>query len=322
MEYRGKQDLWLKTRPDVMKTLLESAIVQSAESSNRIEGVEVERTRLRPLLLGTSRPQNRSEEEVLGYKNALLRIFKKYNSIEINPATIKILHKIAQSGLSGDAGQWKERNNSILELHPTGDQSIRFTPTSAKETPKAVALLCDRYRKTIEDQSFPDLAAIAAFILDFLCIHPFRDGNGRVSRLLTTLLLCQQGYGVGRFISLERLVEQSKEDYYEVLLSSSKQWHTGKHDVLPWFNYFMSILKRAYSELAERVDLTRGADDQSSIIRQIIGEQLGSFSLSDIHALVPSASSALIKKILSEMKKEGFIQLSGKGRGAQWRSLA
>ena len=211
MEARGKQDLWIRQKPEVLEVLREQAIIQSAESSNRIEGVTVAANRLRPLLIARARPLDRSEEELAGYRIALDWIYSRKNRVAITPAVIRRLHALAQGGSSGDAGEWKKRDNEIIEILPTGERSLRFVPVSAKRTPVVVDMLCRRYREITYAEGVPPLLTLATFILDLLCIHPFRDGNGRVSRLTTTLLLQSHGFQVARYVSLERLIEQSKE---------------------------------------------------------------------------------------------------------------
>ena len=194
----------------------EQAIVQSVESSNRIEGITVPH-RLRPLVIGKARPRDRSEEELAGYRAALDWIFSRKNRVAITPEVIRRLHALAQGGASGDAGEWKTRDNEIVEILASGERNVRFVPVSAMKTSSAMELLCRRYRVSSDEESVPPLLVVATFVLDFLCVHPFRDGNGRLSRLATSLLLQSQGFQVARYISLERLIEESKEEYYRVL---------------------------------------------------------------------------------------------------------
>jgi Fic family protein len=216
MEARGKQELWMRQRPEVVAALRELAIIQSVESSNRIEGVTVAAERLRPLVLGHVKPRDRSEEELAGYRRGLDWIFSRKRRVPITPAVIRHLHKLAQQG-AGDAGQLKTRDNEIIEVSPSGSRRVRFKPTPATATASALRKLCLTFERVHESESLPPLLTIATFVFDLLCIHPFRDGNGRVSRLVTLLLLQQDGFEVGRFISLERLIEERKEDYYAAL---------------------------------------------------------------------------------------------------------
>lgn len=319
-EARGKQDLWQQTKPEILKSLNDSAMIQSTESSNRIEGVEVAPKRLIPLMRGKAKPQDRPEEEVVGYKQALKYIYKNYSSLKIDIKTIQKIHALAQEGNISDAGKFKTKDNEIIEFLESGEKIIRFKATPASQAKKAVEQLCLSYNYTI-NQTFPDLLMIANFIFDFLCIHPFRDWNGRVSRLLTTLLCLQNGYSVVKYISLERIIEESKYDYYRVLKESSDHWHQRRHQLLPWWNYFFGIVRQAYKELAFKVENTQSRDSKSGLIRQIVLDQPGSFALADIQKLVPSVSLQLIKKVLSSLKKEKKIKCTGRGAGAYWELL-
>jgi Fic family protein len=247
-EAKGRQDLYLDKPPEILTSLRETALVQSVESSNRIEGVTVAPDRLRPLVLENARPRDRSEEEIQGYRRALERIHAEAKTLAITPELLQGLHATIQEG-SGDAGQWKQVDNEIIELREGAPPLVRFRPVKVAETPAAVEELCLVYRHALNQSLAPPLVAVAALVFDFLCIHPFRDGNGRISRLLTLLALYQHGYEAGRYVSLERLVEESRAEYYEALHRSSEGWHEGRHDLLPWLNFFLTILKRAYREL-------------------------------------------------------------------------
>jgi Fic family protein len=321
MEARGKQDLWLRQKPEVLEVLREQAIIQSVESSNRIEGVTIPADRLRPVVLGKVKPRDRSEEELAGYRQAMDWIYSRKRKVSVIPAVIQRLHTLAQGGFSGDAGEWKKRDNEIIEILPNGERKIRFVPTSAKDTPKTMDALCRNYREACDDQRLPPLLNVATFVFDLLCIHPFRDGNGRVSRLATTLLLQAHGFQVTRYVSLERLIEQSKEDYYGVLAECSQGWHEGKNDLLPWWNYFLSTFRRAYKEFERQMESTEARPAKSDLVRQTVLAQVEQFTLGDLVAQLPSASTQLIKKILAELKKQGKIRLVGRGRGARWEII-
>jgi Fic family protein len=250
---KKNQALWEKQSRRLLQSLEEITLVESTESSNRIDGVTVEPERLRLLVLGDGRPRDRSEEEIFGYKNALCWIHGNHEKASIEPNTLKYLQALAQEGTVGDAGEWKKSQNEIVELDPEGRLEIRFQPLEPAMVPSAVGELCLAYKQSIEQVKIPALVAIAWLVFDFLCIHPFREANGRVSRLLTLLALYHQGYHVGRYVSLERIIEQSKERYYEALQTSSVGWHEGSHDILPWVRYFLSTIHAAYRELEERV---------------------------------------------------------------------
>jgi Fic family protein len=320
MEARGKQDLWIKQKPEVLEVLREQAIIHSAESSNRIEGVTVARNRLRPLVIGHSRPRDRSEEELTGYRAALEWIFSRKIRAPVTPEVIRRLHSLAQRG-SGDAGEWKKRDNEIIEILPGGDRRVRFVPVEAKQTPAAMALLCGRYQSMSDEGRIPLLLLVATFVLDFLCIHPFRDGNGRVSRLATSLLLQSAGFHVPRYVSLERLIEESKEEYYRVLKVCSEGWHEGKNEIAPWWNYFLSTLRNAYKEFGSLIESVQARPAKSDLVRRTVLDQIEKFTLADLAAQLPSVSSQLIKKVLAEMKQARRVRLVGRGRGARWEAI-
>ena len=318
MEARGKQDLWMQRKPESLEVLREQAIVQSVESSNRIEGVTVAAHRLKPVVIGRSKPKDRPEEELAGYRSALDWIFSRKKSLTMTPELIRKLHSLAQGGTTGDAGEFKMRDNEIIEIMANGDRSIRFVAVSARKTPQAMEMLCRRYRDACEDQLVPPLLLVATFVLDLLCIHPFRDGNGRASRLVTTLLLQSHGYLVARYISLERNVEERKEEYYQSLKVCSQGWHEGKNEIVPWWNFFLGILRSAYKEFGERVETAEPRTPKSGLIRQTVLAQVEQFTLAGMSAQLPAASPQLIKKILSELKEARRVRLVGRGRGAYW----
>jgi Fic family protein len=321
-EARGKQELFTRQSPQVLKALREAAIIQSTESSNRIEGVTVAPDRLRPLVLGNTKPRDRSEQEVQGYRRALNEIHTRHEKLSVTADTLGHLHALCQSA-SGDAGQFKRIDNEVIELVPGAAPVIRFKCVSARETPAAVDELCLLYRHALDQDNIPPLIATAALVLDFLCIHPFRDGNGRVSRLLTLLALHQHGYEVGRYISLERLTEESKEDYYECLNRSSQKWHEGRHELTPWMNFFLAIVRRGYAEFEKRagqVKAPRGA--KAEFVLAAIRQQAGEFRIGDIERACPGVGREWIRSLLSDLKAGGNVSCQGKGPGARWRYLA
>lgn len=320
-EAKGKQELYTRQSPQVLKALREMALIQSAESSNRIEGVTVAGDRLRPLVLGNARPRDRSEQEVQGYRRALNKIHTGHEKLAITPDTLRRLHALCQSA-SGDAGQFKRVDNEVIQLVPGAAPVIRFRCVKAKDTPAAVEELCLLYRHALDQDNIPPLIAIAGLVLDFLCIHPFRDGNGRVSRLLTLLALYQHGYEVGRYVSLERVVEESKEDYYECLQRSSQRWHEGKHELTPWFNFLLAIIRRSYVEFEERagqVKAPRGA--KTGLVEVAIEAQTGPFQISDIQRACPGVSLDMIRRVLKNLRGSK-VQCLGRGQNAQWQKLA
>ena len=321
MQARGKQELWMQQRPEVLQPLREQAVVQSVESSNRIEGVSIAAERLRPVVLGKVRPRDRSEEKLAGYRKALDWTFSRKRRVEFIPEFVLRLHALAQGGMTGDAGRWKSKNNEIIEILPNNERRVRFIPTSAAETPDAMTSLCTAYQYARENEQIPTLLTIATCIFDLLCIHPFRDGNGRVSRLVTTFLLLQEGFAACRFISLERIVEERKEEYYSVLGQCSKGWHTGKNEITPWWNFFLSVLRNAYGELDKKLEGKTSSAPKGDLVRRVINEQIGPFSLSEIATQIPGVSLSMIKKTLMTMKKEGAVNSAGRGRGATWEVI-
>ncbi len=317
-ETKGRQALYTKQAPQVLKALREMALVQSVESSNRIEGVTVASDRLRPLVVGNARPRDRSEEEIQGYRRGLSLIHTDAASLLITPETLLRLHRAAQHG-AGDAGTWKRVDNQIVELRADTAPVVRFQPVSAVETPKAIDELCLLYRHALDQEHVPPLVAIGALVLDFLCIHPFRDGNGRISRLLTLLALYQHGYEVGRYISLERLVEETRDDYYDVLRRSSAAWHEGRHDLFPWLNYFLTMVRGAYREFEERVGQVkspRGA--KTALVEAAIEASPGQFTLGDLERACPGVSRDMIRRVLRDLQKAGRVACLGRGPGAPW----
>jgi Fic family protein len=320
MRARGMEEMWMRQKPEALEVLREQAMIQSAESSNRIEGVTVAADRLKPVVLGKSRPMDRPEEELYGYRKALDWIYSRKRPVALSVDVICKLHALAQGGMIGDAGQYKSRNNEIIEILPNGERRVRFVPTSAEETPRAVEILCEVYARTREKERIPILPLIATCIFDLLCIHPFRDGNGRVSRLLTTFLLIQEGFHVSRYISLERLVEDRRDEYYDVLARCSSGWHDGRNEIDGWWVFFLSIMRQAYTDFARNVENASSRSFKSDRLRRAVNDQVGPFTLSDILAAVPEASPQLAKTVLQAMKLEGSVNLKGRGRGAFWES--
>lgn len=317
MEFRGKQDLWSRQRSEVLDALRQQAMIQSVESSNRIEGVTVSPERLAPLALGRVRPRDRSEEELSGYRRALDWIYSRKSAVPVDARTIRHLHALSHAG-AGDAGEFKSRDNEIIEILPDGQRRIRFKPTTAKRTASAIDDLCAAYQRLVDGQRVPPLLIVSTMVFDLLCIHPFRDGNGRVSRLLTAMLLLQHGFSVSRYVSLERLVEETKEDYYRVLAECSQGWHEGRNAILPWWNHSLSVLRRAYVEFSQQVENRAGQPAKTELARRTILSQVGEFTLADIQAQVPGVSPQLLKKVLGKMKADGEVTLVGRGRGAKW----
>ena len=317
-ESKGRQALYAKQAPEALAALRQSALIQSVESSNRIEGVTVPFERLQPLVFGHARPRDRSEEEIQGYRKALELIHEDAGRLPVAPKALQRLHVLCQGG-AGDAGRWKRVDNDIVEMRPGKPPLIRFRAVSADKTALAVNELCAGYAHTLEQEHIHPLVATAAVVLDFTCIHPFRDGNGRVSRLLTLLSLYHHGIEVGRFVSLERLIEENREDYYRALLESSQGWHEGRHDLVPWLNFFLSTLRRAYRELEEREEALKNAPgSKTKLIEAAVAAFPGSFTFRELRAACPTASAELVRKVLHGLRIAGRVRALGRGPGARW----
>ncbi len=321
-EYRGKQALYFAQSPEVLSDLQQIAVVESTESSNRLEGVVVPKDRLKSLVIKHVTPKSRSEQEVAGYRDALALIHESAENMPFSEGVIQQLHTTLYRYMPQAGGQWKTTNNDIVEKHPDGTVRVRFRPVPAHLTPMAMADLVALYRNASDRHLADPLVLIPLAVLDFLCIHPFPDGNGRVARLLTLLLLYQFDYAVGRYISLERIFEETKESYYETLETSSQGWHEGRHDVRPWLDYFWGALLRAYREFEDRVGaIERGRGAKGDRVRAEVLKCTLPFSISDIEQACPGVSRDTVRLVLRAMKAEGLIAPTGKGRGAKWRKM-
>ena len=318
-EYRGKQTLFARQSPQVLEGLRQIAMIESGESSNRLEGITAPRERILALVQENTAPLNRSEQEILGYRNGLNLVHGNHASLAFSTDTVRQLHALMMEYTDEAGGDWKSRDNAIIERYTDGSRRIRFRPTPAAETADAMRQLVDRYNDAIHHDAREPLLIVPLAILDFLCIHPFDDGNGRTSRLLTLLLLYQQGYEVGRYISLERIFEQTKISYYDTLERCSQGWHEGKHDVFPWVNYFWGIMLAAYKEYEQRVGTLRsGRGAKSHQVRQAVERKLTPFRVADIAAECLGVSNEWVRRVLREMRDEGSIEFHGKGPGARW----
>ena len=316
---QGIQELFKKQAPQKLQILREHALIESAVSSNRIEGVEVEKSRIGTLIFGKPSLHDRNEEEVKGYRDALNIIHAQGKDMPLSEKTILNLHKICRGDV-WDAGKYKEKEVDIIQKYADGRQRVRFKTVSSKETPAMLGKTITLWNDGMREKWAHPLILLGALNLDFLCIHPFRDGNGRVSRLLLLLSCYHMGIDVGRYISLERLIENNKERYYETLEESSLKWHEGKHNPWPYVNFLMYIIKSAFKEFTERagnVKPYRGA--KTDIVTQAIEKQIGEFTLADITKESPSVSRDMIKIILRQMQKTGKIRSLGKGRSAKWQ---
>jgi len=317
-EARGKQELFTRQAPQRLKVLREHALIESAVSSNRIEGVTVEKSRIKTLVLGRPLLRDRDEEEVRGYRDALQRIHAQGARLPVSEKTIRELHRLAR-GEIWDAGKYKEKDSDIIERFADGSQRIRFKTVPAAHTGEAMSKLVAGWKDCLRERWVHPLIALAASNLDFLCIHPFRDGNGRASRLLLLLQCYHLGFEVGRYISLERLIEQNKDRYYETLAQSSRRWHEGRHDPWPYVGYLLYILKSAYREFEERVGQVaspRGA--KTELVLAAIERQAGAFRVADLQKECPGVSIDLIRGVLKKLRAAGKAECLGRGQSAQW----
>jgi Fic family protein len=319
-EARGKQDFFTRQSPQKLKMLRENAMIESAVSSNRIEGVTVEQARIKPVILGRAGLRDREEEEVRGYRDALELIHEREAKLPVSQETILTLHRLCR-GEIWDGGKYKEKDGDIIERYANGRERVRFKTVSAAKTPSFIKELIEMWQQCLEERWVHPLIAMAAFNLDFLCIHPFRDGNGRVSRLLLLLQCYHHGYDVGRYISLERLTEENKDRYYETLELSSERWHEGKHDPWPYINYLLYILKSAYREFEERVgQIASPKGAKTEMVLKAIRAQRGEFRLVDIERACPGVGREWIRSLLADLKKSGEAKCQGKGPAARWFS--
>jgi Fic family protein len=321
-EARGKQELFTKQSPQKLKVLREHALIESAVSSNRIEGVRVDQARVATVIFGKSLLRDRDEEEVRGYRDALKLIHEQGAKLSIAEQTIKKLHRLIRGDI-WDAGKYKEQDSDIIEKFPDGRERVRFKAVAAAETAAYMRQLVDLWSGALRERWVHPLIALAAFNLDFLCIHPFRDGNGRLSRLLLLLHCYHLGFEVGRYISIERLIEENKERYYETLEQSSQGWHEGKHDPWPYVNYLLYLLKSAYKEFEERVGKTispKGA--KTELITAAIGRFPSAFRVSDIQRQCPGVSVDLVRQVLKNLQSSGRVKCLGRGQSAEWQRTA
>ncbi|MEW6097153.1 MAG: Fic family protein [bacterium] len=320
-EFKGRQDLFQCQTPQVLETLKQTAIIESTESSNRIEGVSIPKERFRELMAHPEKPQNRSEAEILGYIEVLSRIHTQPEDFNIDEATIRKFHKQIYAKTNIRGGEWKKKDNTIEERLPDGQWITRFVPVSAAETPYYMKELCSRFNRLWNSsQIISPLLLIPAFVFDFLCIHPFTDGNGRISRLLNVLLLHQADYTVGKYISIERLIEQSKETYYEVLMKSSQNWHDGRHSLKAWWEYSLGILISAYRNLEKRLEeITKLHGAKTGIVQEVINNLPSRFSMGDVIKSCPGVSRPMLRVVLENMRRQGKIELLCAGRNAMWQ---
>ncbi len=315
-EMKGQQNLFVEAQKDALAELLEIAKIQSTEASNRIEGIITTDDRLKKIVMNKTTPKGRSEREIAGYRDVLNTVHEHYDYIPVKPGMILQLHRdLYKFSNTAIGGSFKNSDNVIAEELPDGTKRVRFQPVPAWETTEAMDALCSALQEALNDPELDPLLLMPMFVLDFLCIHPFNDGNGRMSRLLTLLLLYRSGYFVGKYISIERLIADSKETYYEVLQESSIGWHEGTNDYLPFVRYMLGVVIAAYREFASRVDIliTRGLS-KTDRVREIIRSTIGRITKKQIMHQCPDISQKTVERALAEMLKNGDIIKIGGGR--------
>ena len=319
-EYKGKQELFIEAQPDILKAMLEIARIQSTGASNRIEGIYTSDARLEQLVKEKAEPRNRSEQEIAGYREVLNTIHEDYEYIVPRPNIILQVHRDLYS-FSGSSigGRFKNVDNIIEEVDIEGIYKVRFQPVSAFETPETIERICTAYLKAFDQSDIDPLLLIPMFILDFLCIHPFNDGNGRMSRLLTLLLLYREGYIVGKYISIEMIIEKTKESYYDALENSSFNWHENSNNYIPFVKYYLSVVLNAYKEFSSRVEyLQSKGTNKSERIRNLFSKRIGKLTKAEIAILCPDISVTTIEKALGDLLKEEYIIKVGAGRSTAY----
>lgn len=314
-EFKGRQELYLKQKPATLDKLIEIAKVQSTEASNKIEGIVTTSTRVQQLCNEKTTPRNRDEEEIMGYRDVLNTIHENYEYIPLRNSYVLQLHRdLYQYSEKAIGGRFKNTQNVITETHPDGTQTVIFTPLAPYETPDAIKTICESFNQVLDACDVDPLVLIPVFINDFLCIHPFNDGNGRMSRLITTLLLYRCGYVVGRYISLESKIEKTKSKYYEVLRTSGIGWHEGNNDSTPFIKYILGIILSAYRDFENRVDIFDEKLPAIEMVRKTTEQKIGKFTKSEIMELIPTVSKASIENSLTSLVNEGVIERHGQGK--------
>ena len=314
-EFKGRQELYLRQKPVELERLVEIAKVQSTESSNRIEGIVTTRSRLQQLVEDKTTPRNRDEKEILGYRNVLNLIHENYQYIPLKSNYILQLHRdLLQYTELSYGGKYKTSPNEIDAVLPNGEKRILFKPLEPYETPDAIEQICSSYQQALDHEIVDSLILIPCVILDFLCVHPFNDGNGRMSRLMTLLLFYKAGYIVGKYVSMEMLIEKTKETYYEALQASSTGWHEGENTYEPFVKYYLGITLKAYSEFENRVEhLKYRSLSKPDRVKAVIDQKVGKITKKEIMDRCPDISKTTVERTLTELVKSGYIAKVGSG---------
>ncbi len=318
-EMKGRQELYTKQSPQRLKRMREFSMIESAVSSNRIEGIAIDEKRVGTVLFGNTNLRDRNEEEVRGYRNALELIHGQFDKLHLSLDTICRLHALSRPGM-WDSGKFKEKSGDIIETYPNGTSRIRFKTVEPENVAEYLDHAINDYAEIIRDNRISPLIALAAFNFDFLCIHPFRDGNGRVSRLLLLLMFYQLGYEAGRYVSIEKMIESTKEQYYETLELSSRDWHTGKHDAWPYINYLLFTFKNVYKDFESRFESTKSPrGEKTGQIIRTLNEFTTEFSLKEVEQRCPGISRDMIQTVMKQ--NATYLQCSGHGAGSRWRRI-
>ena len=321
-EHRGRQSLYTATKPDMLDKLCEIAKIQSTGASNRIENISTTNARLRGLMEQKVEPRNRNEREIAGYRYVLDMIHESHDDIPVTPGVILQFHRDLYRYLDASfVGKWKDTDNAIVERLPTGKFVTRFTPTPAAATPAAIQEICDAYTNEIRKGVYDPLLASLIFVFDFVSIHPFNDGNGRMSRLMTLLLLYRNGYTVGKYISIEAEIEKTKETYYESLAASSVGWNEGESDYAPFVTYMLGVIGACYAILDERFLLLSSSESNEDTLREYFDSIVTSASKREIMDANPTMSQRTVERILQKLQAEGYIEKVGAARATRYRKI-
>lgn len=313
-EYKGRQQVYLQHKPIQLDRLVELAKIQSTSSSNAIEGIVTTNQRLKQLMADKTTPRNRDEQEILGYRAVLDMVHDSFDYMPVSANIILQLHKKLYSFLpTSFGGVFKTTANEIDEINADGSVAVRFLPLDPIQTPDAVDRLCKEYNKIVASGQVDPLVVIPTFVHDFLCIHPFNDGNGRMSRILTTLLLYKSGYVVGKYVSLEKIIHDTKGAYYDALQSSSANWHEGTNDDTAFVKYTLATILAAYRDFEQRLDIVSDRKSAKEVVRTAFHAKLGKVTKSDVMQLCPNLSRSAVEKAIRQLCDEGFIQKHGNG---------
>lgn len=314
-EFKGRQELYLKQKPAELDRLIEIAKIQSTEASNEIEGIRTTNSRLQQLVNDKTTPRNRDEEEIMGYRDVLNTIHENFEYIPITPNYILQLHRdLYKYSHKSIGGVFKNTQNYISAADAEGNAFVLFTPLAPYETSPAIAAICESYNRMIDTQEVDALLMIPVFIHDFLCIHPFNDGNGRMSRLLTTLLLYRSGYVIGRYISLESKIAKNKGLYYDALEQCQKGWGENKEDPVPFIKYLLQIILASYRDFEERVDVVSEKLPTIEVVRRAVYNKIGKFTKSEVMELCPTISKASVEVAMKQLVEQGLLIKHGAGR--------